>query len=171
MRFIFGLLGPLYVFLYYIDTSIVTCFQHRSSYPLIHSIRSLDKRTWHGYAYRAEGTGSSSRRFSSVSVNDISKQVKDFRNQLNLDEKSKLMIDALRGKNLNQDETQNNKINMQVVEITGDDLNASDINDVLPTSYDPARLEAYFGKRPKAVFTRIWQVMSTSAGYFAGLLG
>mmetsp|Transcript_5599 Transcript_5599/g.5037 ORF Transcript_5599/g.5037 Transcript_5599/m.5037 type:complete len:99 (-) Transcript_5599:269-565(-) len=74
------------------------------------------------------------------------------------------MLDALRGKNINDDDKQNNNINMQIVEI----FNNKD--DSLPTYYDVIKLENYFNNRPKAVLTRVWQVVSTSGGYLLGLL-
>lgn len=76
------------------------------------------------------------------------------------------MIDALRGKNINQDDQQNQNINMQIVEMDS----SSGIDDIIPTFYDPINLERYFNKRPTAIFKRIWQVLSTSASYMIGLL-
>lgn len=75
-------------------------------------------------------------------------------------------MDALRGKNLNDDDRQGEGIDMQVVRMRG----ADDITDVLPTVYNPVRLEAYFSKRPGAVFTRIWQVAYASSSLAFGIL-
>lgn len=47
-------------------------------------------------------------------VSDISKQIKGLNNQLKMDERTSLMIDALRGKNMNQDDKQLMGIDMKV---------------------------------------------------------
>lgn len=103
---------------------------------------------------------------STTSMKDVSAQIKDFRSQLAGDEKTSLMMDALRGKNINDDDKQGVGIDMKVVEMK---RNSNDINDVLPTFYDPKLLENYFNKRPGAVRTRLFQIVSASAGYVAGL--
>lgn len=107
---------------------------------------------------------SMSTEFSSVS--SMSSQLKTMRNSFMMDEKTRLMIDALRGKNLNNDESQGKNIDMKVVEISS----SNDKDDILPLVYDPIKLERYFSRRPKAVFTRIWQIMSTSTSFLSGLL-
>jgi aarF domain-containing kinase len=76
------------------------------------------------------------------------------------------MIDALRGKNLNDDDKQGEGVNMKVVEMS----EAQNANDVLPTVYDPAKLDSYFSRRPRAVATRIWQILSTSSSFAASIL-
>ena len=103
----------------------------------------------------------------STSVKDLSSQMKSIRSQLSssTDVRTQLMMDALRGKNLNDDDKQTIGIDMQVVEMK---RTSDDDSDVLPTYYDPLLLEAYFSKRPAAVRTRIFQIARASAGYIAG---
>lgn len=108
---------------------------------------------------------STSLNMSSVSVSEMSQQMKQMRESLAADERTSLMLDALRGKNLNDDDNQGAGIDMKVVNMK----KSSDSMDVLPTVYDPARLDAYFGKRPEAVLTRVWQIFSTSSSFLAGL--
>ena len=103
---------------------------------------------------------------STSSISDMSAQMRDMRAAMRGDEKTALMMDALRGKNLNDDDRQGDGIDMQVVRMRG----ADDVNDVLPTVYNPARLEAYFSKRPGAVFTRVWQVAYASSSFLFGVL-
>ena len=91
----------------------------------------------------------------------MSSQLRDMRATMAKDEKVSLMMDALRGKNLNDDDRQGDGIDMKVVQMRA----ADSADDVLPTMYDPLLLEAYFKRRPGAVFTRIWQVLSASSGY------
>eukprot|EP01036_Dinobryon_divergens_P042392 gene42392-56325_t len=99
-------------------------------------------------------------------MSGVSAQMKDFRKSLEGDERATLIMDALRGKNINDDDQQGLGIDMKIVEMR----DADSIDDVLPTVYKPDRLEAYFKKRPEAVSTRVWQILSTSASFIFGLL-
>ena len=78
------------------------------------------------------------------------------------DEQTKLVMQALRGANTNEDDFQDANVRMKVVEMREGEKD-------LPTTYDPDALADYFGKRPGAVFSRVLQVASTSASYFTGL--
>lgn len=102
---------------------------------------------------------------ATASMSDVSAQMRDMREAMRADEKTALMMDALRGKNLNDDDRQGDGIDMQVVRMRA----ADDVNDILPTVYNPAKLEAYFSKRPGAVFTRVWQVAYASSSFLAGV--
>ena len=106
----------------------------------------------------------SSTRLSSSSP--MSETLREMRESMAQDEKTRLMMDALRGKNLNDDDRQGDGIDMKVVEMRA----ADDASDVLPTFYDPVLLEAYFRRRPGAVLTRVWQVLSASGGYLTEVL-
>jgi len=90
----------------------------------------------------------------------------DIRQEMRKDEKTALMMDALRGKNINDDDKQGLGIDMKVVETRA----GTDLNDVLPTVYNPLRLEAYFKRRPLAVAQRVWQVVSTSSSFLLGVI-
>ena len=78
------------------------------------------------------------------------------------DEQTKLVMQALRGANTNEDDFQDANVRMKVVEMREGEKD-------LPTTYDPDALADYFGKRPGAVFSRVLQVASTSASYLTGL--
>ena len=95
----------------------------------------------------------------------ISVQMKEMRAQMATDEKTRLMMDALRGKNLNEDDRQGEGVNMRVVETRV----SEGADDVLPTTYDPEALQAYFSKRPSAIFQRLWQILSASSSFFFSL--
>lgn len=103
---------------------------------------------------------------SSTSMKEISSQIKDMRSRLAADDKASMMIDALRGKNLNDDDRQGDGVDMQVVSMSS----AEDEFDILPTVYDPIKLERYFGRRPTAVATRVWQIVSTSSSFMLTVL-
>lgn len=105
-------------------------------------------------------------KMTATSFKDVSSQIKDIRGMMAKDEKASLMMDALRGKNLNDDDRQGDGINMKVVETRMSD----DATDILPTVYDPKLLEQYFNRRPDAVITRIWQIVSTSSSFMLQIL-
>lgn len=98
----------------------------------------------------------------SPSMSEMSSQMKDMRAQINAeiakDERASLMMDALRGKGQNEDSFQRAGLDMKVISM--DDIEGS----VLPTEYDPVKLEAFFSKRPGAVLSRVFQIVSTGGG-------
>ena len=97
---------------------------------------------------------------------DVSAQVRDIRTEMMKDEKTALMMDALRGKNINDDDKQGEGVDMMVVETRV----SSDSNDILPTVYSPDALARYFGKRPGAVAKRVFQILTTSSGFLGAVL-
>ena len=101
-----------------------------------------------------------------VSVRDISSQMRDAQNAIRSDPKAAMMIDALRGKNINDDDQQGYGVDMKVVEMRA----SESADDVLPTVYDPIKLQRYFSKRPSAVATRVWQIVSTSSSFLGSVL-
>jgi aarF domain-containing kinase len=101
---------------------------------------------------------STSRLFAST-VTDTSELLKQMRSQIELDEEASLMIQALRGKNLNDDDAAVAGLQMQLIDIEGGDNAAN-----LPYDYNPAALEKFFGQRPLAVVTRVLQILSVGGG-------
>lgn len=97
---------------------------------------------------------------------DVSAQMNDIRAEMMKDEKTALMMDALRGKNINDDDKQGEGVDMMVVETRA----SGDVDDVLPTVYSPDALANYFGKRPGAVAQRVLQIVTTSSGFLAAVL-
>ena len=71
------------------------------------------------------------------------------------------MVDALRGKNLNDDDRQGEGIDMKLVEMRA----SAGTEDVLPFTYQPDKLDDYFTQRPGAVVQRVYQVLSTSSSF------
>lgn len=84
--------------------------------------------------------------------------------ELSKDQRASMVVNALRGKGLNDADTQEIGIDMKVV--TMEEISGS----TLPTYYEPKKLEEFFGKRPNAVFSRIWQIGSTSASFLGKVL-
>jgi aarF domain-containing kinase len=103
---------------------------------------------------------------SSIGIRDISSQIKDARQAISNDANAAMVIEALRGRNLNDDDRQRVGIDMKIVEMTA----SQDASDCLPTVYDPVKLESYFSRRPSAVVTRVWQIISTSSTFLLTVL-
>ncbi|KAG7348012.1 protein kinase [Nitzschia inconspicua] len=95
-------------------------------------------------------------------VSETSAMMKEMRQSLNENEDAKLVMDALRGKNMNDDDTAVAGLQMRLVDVYANDGNAQDR---LPYEYDPKALQDFFGKRPLSVLTRIFQVTSVGGGF------
>lgn len=92
----------------------------------------------------------------------MSEQMRQVREDMEKDENVQLLLQGLRGQALNDDNSAAAGTNMLIVEMdegTGED--------VLPLTYQPAKLEAYFAKRPAAVRKRLFQILSISSGFLA----
>ena len=90
--------------------------------------------------------------------------MKDMRAELAQNEEASLMMAALRGQNLNDDDAAVAGLQMRLVDI------APSGNDALPLDYDPEALKAFFSKRPVAVLTRIFQIMSVGGGFMSKVI-
>jgi aarF domain-containing kinase len=99
---------------------------------------------------------------TSGSISAMSEQMTEMRAKMEEDESTKAMMQALRGTNLNDDDSAAQGTTLRVVETRAGD-------DQLPLTYQPELLADYFGKRPLAVLTRIGQIMGTSAGWLSGV--
>ena len=90
---------------------------------------------------------------------------------INTDPQARAMLEAMRGTNINDDDAAAAGTTLRVVE-----MQDGEGDDVLPTVYDPAALDAYFSKRPGAVLTRVAQLAATGGAWilttaFAALRG
>ena len=127
---------------------------------------TLKSRTSRDISNRVRHSNQFTHLQSSTGISGISSQINEMRSNMAKDEKTSLMMDALRGKNLNDDDRQGDGIDMKVVEMRSSD----NAEDVLPTVYEPVLVEAYFRRRPGAVLTRVWQIFSTSSRFFFSVL-
>lgn len=96
----------------------------------------------------------------SARVQDASSVMQDVRAELAKNEDANLMLQALRGQNLNDDDSAVAGLQMRLVDI------APKENEALPFDYNPQALKEFFSKRPLAVATRILQLLSVG-GIFA----
>jgi len=103
---------------------------------------------------------SRSRLFSSVA--DTSALMKEMRERMAEDSETQMLMDALRGKNLNDDDAAIAGLQMKLVNVVA----GTDGKDILPYDYDPEALKTFFRKRPLSVLTRITQVLTVGGGFF-----
>ncbi|KAL9184320.1 hypothetical protein ACHAXT_002406 [Thalassiosira profunda] len=108
-----------------------------------------------------------STRERSPTVSKLSQQMKEMQSQLvSENEEAELIMQALRGKNINDDDAQVEGVEMRLIEF--DDVDgvgsSASLEDRLPYEYDPVALKKFFSKRPDLVTARIAQVMSTGGG-------
>jgi aarF domain-containing kinase len=93
----------------------------------------------------------------------MSAQIKAARAQMENDEELSLLMQSLRGTNLNDDDNAAEGLELRLVDVqerSGDEL---------PFRYDPVALKTYFQKRPIATLQRSLQVSSAASGFLAKL--
>eukprot|EP00550_Attheya_septentrionalis_P002005 CAMPEP_0198288554 /NCGR_PEP_ID=MMETSP1449-20131203/7015_1 /TAXON_ID=420275 /ORGANISM="Attheya septentrionalis, Strain CCMP2084" /LENGTH=182 /DNA_ID=CAMNT_0043986715 /DNA_START=183 /DNA_END=728 /DNA_ORIENTATION=+ len=109
-------------------------------------------------AWTAEESRRYGRLFSTAT--ETSDMMKQMREDLAENEDANLMMQAMRGQNINDDDSAVVGLQMALVDV-GAGLDASD---VLPFEYDPQALITFFGKRPMAAVTRISQLLQVGGG-------
>ena len=102
-----------------------------------------------------------------TSVSDLSRQMREMQSQIADNEDADLIMQALRGRNINDDDAQVQGLEMKLAGF--DDADVGDgasgaAEDRLPYDYDPAALRAFFRKRPRLVAARIAQIMGSGGG-------
>jgi aarF domain-containing kinase len=101
---------------------------------------------------------------SMSTVSETSAMMKQMREQLDSNDDAKMIMDALRGSNMNDDDAAVAGLQMRLVDVYGGrELDGQDSG--LPYEYDPVALKEFFGKRPLSVLTRIFQVTSVGGGF------
>lgn len=106
------------------------------------------------------------------SVSELTQQMRSMQSQImSENEDAQLIMQALRGKNINDDDRQVQGLEMKLIEF--DDVDGvgdvtatgagigGDIGDRLPYDYNPIALEKFFSKRPQLILARVVQVLST----------
>ena len=100
-------------------------------------------------------------------VSDMSRQMADMRREMSQNEDVNLMMQALRGQNMDDSDRAADGINMRLVDVN-EGIKGTEL-DVLKQTYDPVALKAFFSKRPRAVVTRILQLLTVGGGYLMKL--
>ncbi|CAH8261631.1 unnamed protein product [Arabidopsis lyrata] len=100
----------------------------------------------------------------STRINDVSKEIKRVRAQMEEDEQLSVLMRGLRGQNLKDSVFADDNIQLRLVE-TGES------SEFLPLVYDPETISAYWGKRPRAVASRVIQLLSVAGGFLSRIAG
>lgn len=99
---------------------------------------------------------------SSIRMQDVSQEIKRVRAQMEENEDLAILMRGLRGQNLKDSLFADDNIKLRLVEV-------DESSEFLPLVYDPASISAYWGKRPRAVATRIVQLTSVAGGFLSRL--
>ncbi|KAF3793510.1 Uncharacterized protein EJ110_NYTH03681 [Nymphaea thermarum] len=99
-------------------------------------------------------------------MGDVSEEIKRVRAQMEENEQLATLMRGLRGQNLIDTQFAADDVRMRLVEVSD-----AEGGDTLPLVYDPALISAYWGKRPRAVATRIVQLLAVAGGFLSRLLG
>ncbi|XP_031482683.1 uncharacterized protein LOC116252511 [Nymphaea colorata] len=117
-------------------------------------------------AAEAKRTTPRNRPSMSGRMGDVSEEIKRVRAQMEENEQLATLMRGLRGQNLIDTQFAADDVRMRLVEVSD-----AEGGDTLPLVYDPALISAYWGKRPRAVATRIVQLLAVAGGFLSRLLG
>ncbi|GKY91496.1 hypothetical protein MPSEU_000121800 [Mayamaea pseudoterrestris] len=109
---------------------------------------------------------SSTQLYAATSTKDL---LKNMEQDFVVDEDGQLILQAIRGRGLNNDDQAVAGLRMQLVELN-DNNNNQQKDLALPLVYDPVKLQAIFRQRPRAVLTRILQLATVGGGFAFELL-
>lgn len=98
----------------------------------------------------------------STRIGDVSQEIKRVRAQMEENEEVAILMRGLRGQNLSDSQFAEDDVQLRLVEV-------DESSEFLPLVYDPATISAYWGKRPRAVATRIVQLLSVAGGFLSRL--
>jgi aarF domain-containing kinase len=87
------------------------------------------------------------------------------RKQMEEDEQLATLMRGLRGQNLRDSQFADDNVRLRLVEVS-----SMNNNEALPLVYSPEIISAYWGKRPRAVATRIVQLLSVAGGFISHLI-
>lgn len=91
---------------------------------------------------------------------------------VNEEEEAELLIEALRGRSMNEDDRAADGVRLQLIENISFISGENDTSGVslLKEEYDPEALKQFFSKRPLVVMARILQIMQVGGSYLLSLL-
>lgn len=95
-------------------------------------------------------------------LGDMSEEIKRVRAQMEENEDLAILMRGLRGQNLTDSQFAADNVQLRLVEV-------DESSEFLPSVYDPASISSYWGKRPRAVATRIVQLLSVAGGFLSRL--
>ncbi|GMY26857.1 Protein kinase [Fagus crenata] len=98
----------------------------------------------------------------STRIGDVSQEIKRVRAQMEENEDLAILMRGLRGQNLRDSQFAEDNVELRLVEV-------DESSEFLPLVYEPATISAYWGKRPRAVATRIVQLLSVAGGFLSRL--
>ncbi|XP_043706526.1 uncharacterized protein sll0005-like [Telopea speciosissima] len=96
----------------------------------------------------------------STRIGDVSQEIRRVRAQMEENEQLAILMKGLRGQNLRDSQFADNNIQLRLVEV-------EESSESLPSVYDPVTISSYWGKRPRAVATRIVQLLSVAGGFLS----
>ncbi|PQQ04032.1 uncharacterized protein Pyn_21203 [Prunus yedoensis var. nudiflora] len=99
----------------------------------------------------------------STRIGDVSKEIKRVRAQMEENEDLAILMRGLRGQNLKDSQFAEDDVELRLVEV-------DESSEFLPLVYDPDSISAYWGKRPRAVLTRVTQLLSVAGGFLSRLV-
>lgn len=160
-------LSALFITTVYTEMRTVDAF---SAIKLIHPIREQidhDHKLYNAVPFQSRipaifGSRKKTASSSAISVSKTSEMMAEMRAQIAENEDADLIMQALRGSGINDDNNAAVGLKMNLIE---EDL--VDGGTGLPYDYNPEALKNYFSAKPLVVLQRITQVLGVGGGFFA----
>ncbi|XP_010936093.1 uncharacterized protein [Elaeis guineensis] len=128
------------------------------------SFRSSSSKTSNGAANRSQASSLKAPNGTTNALGNVSDEIKRVRKQMEEDEQLATLMRGLRGQNLADSQFADENVRLRLVEVP--EMNSSE---TLPLVYDPDIVASYWGKRPRAVATRVVQLLSVAGGFLSHL--
>ncbi|XP_059632206.1 uncharacterized protein LOC132274876 [Cornus florida] len=100
---------------------------------------------------------------ASTGMGAVSQEIKRVRAQMEENEELAILMRGLRGQNLSDSQFAADNVQLRLLEL-------DESSKFLPLVYDPSSISAYWGGRPRAVATRIVQLLSVAGGFLSRLV-
>nr|XP_010936094.1 uncharacterized protein LOC105055798 isoform X3 [Elaeis guineensis] len=117
-----------------------------------------------GAANRSQASSLKAPNGTTNALGNVSDEIKRVRKQMEEDEQLATLMRGLRGQNLADSQFADENVRLRLVEVP--EMNSSE---TLPLVYDPDIVASYWGKRPRAVATRVVQLLSVAGGFLSHL--
>lgn len=136
----------------------------RGQFPRVRAVATEPKPST-STSSSSRGRTRSRNDLSDTRFGEVSKEIQRVRKQMEQDEQLATLMRGLRGQNLRDEQFADDNVRLRLVEVE-----SADNNEGLPLVYSPEIISAYWGKRPRAVATRVVQLLSVAGGFISHLI-
>ncbi|XP_008796415.2 uncharacterized protein sll0005 [Phoenix dactylifera] len=136
----------------------------KTSNGAANSSQGSSRKAPNGAANKSQASSLKAPNETTNGLGNVSEEIKRVRKQMEEDEQLATLMRGLRGQNLSDSQFADENIRLRLVEVP--EMTSSE---TLPLVYDPDIIASYWGKRPRAVATRVVQLLSVAGGFLSHL--